>query len=538
MRKNIFQTVPTLKLPRSRFDLSHTYSTTFNEGEIIPVYLDEVYPGDSFNVNAAAFTRLLSPLTTPILSDMILDIHFFYVPLRLIWDNFEKQQGAQDNPGDSTDYADPWLYPGDDAAGMTFEQLSIYDYFGLPTKVNFGTTTNGEVIEKINAGPLRAYNRIWNEWYRDQDLQDSVFETRSDGPDDFNSYKVLRRNKKHDYFTSARPWPQKGPGVEIPLGDTAPVIGNGNTFGIGTPEWAATVPATSDSGIGATDTYTVVGPTTWGARTYQVSQDPEKSGLIADLSSATAATINSLRQAFAIQHIFERDAIGGTRFREILRAHWSVVSPDARLQVTEYLGGFSQKFIVNPVVQQSATDSVTPQGNLTAFAVSGASHHAFTKSFVEHGYILALASVRVPLLYQQGINKLWSRRSRFDRYMPALAHLGEQAILNKEIYASDDSEQNNGVFGYQERWNELRYHESKVTGALRSNYDGTLDFWHLGQNFENLPTLNSEFIQEQAPMDRVVAVTTEPDFVLDLSLNIQAARIMPTYSTPGLGGRF
>lgn len=541
MRKNIFQTVPTIDVPRSSYRMRPEYSTTFDEGQLIPVFCREVYPGDSWNINVGAFSRLLSPLATPILSDMILDIHFFYVPVRLVWDDFEKQQGAQENPGDSTDYQDPWLYPGKSNEStfnksMTFDQNSIYDYFGLPTKIDFGdpTGTLGEVIEKINSEPLRAYNRIWNEWYRDQDLQDSVYFSKTSEPDDYREFKILRRNKKHDYFTSCRPWPQKGPGVEIPLGTDAPVVGNGNTLGLQLASNSATEGSLYSQGNNYGNLvfgYNVEGQ-------VGVSDDPEKSGLIARLDLGNIATINTLRQAFAVQKIFERDSIGGTRFREILRSHWSVVSPDARLQVTEYIGGFSQKFIVNPVVQQSSTDSVTPQGNLAAFAVSGAHHHVCTKSFVEHGWIIALASVRVPLVYQQGINKMWSRRTRFEKYMPALAHLGEQAVLNKEIYATTDAEQNNAVFGYQERWNELRFQESQVTGAFRSNYLGTLDFWHLAQKFDSQPQLNGEFIQEDAPMDRVVAVNTEPHFLLNLSFDNIVARIMPAYSTPGLGGRF
>lgn len=523
--KHQFSQVPHAEIPRSSFDRSHGYKTTFDSGWLVPIFVDEALPGDTFNCHVTTFVRMSTPLR-PLMDNLFCDLFFFFVPIRLIWTNFPKMFGEQLQPGDSTSY----IVPVTTSPAGGYLAQSIHDYFGLP--VGVANLTHNDL-------PLRAYNMIYNQWFRDQNLQNSNIMHMGDGPDPSTSFVLMRRGKRHDYFTSALPWPQKGPAVNIPLGTSAPVTitGNGGNF----PTFVTAEP------YGPVTLQTVAGGNNaaWGGggaatATASVSwSNPQLVG-VADLNAATSATINSLRQAFQIQKIYERDARGGTRYTEIIQAHFGVTSPDARLQRTEYLGGGSTPVNINPIAQQSATGATgttTPQGNLSAIGTASHSGVGFTKSFTEHGYIIGLANVRADLNYQQGLNRLWSRSTRFDFYWPALAQIGEQAILNKEIYCKADAN-DNLVFGYQERFAEYRYKPSTITGQFRSSYATPLDSWHLAQNFTALPTLSSTFIVENPPVSRVVAVPSQAQFLFDAYFKMQCARPMPVYGIPGNIDRF
>lgn len=522
-----FSLVPEAEIQRSQFDRSFGYKTTFDSGYLVPVFVDEVLPGDTFNLNATFFARM-QPTIVPIMDNMFLDSFYFFVPNRLIWSHWEKFNGAQDNPGDSTSYTVPQM-TGPTAPGILSGSLS--DYLGLPV---------GKASVVFDSLWHRAYNLIWNTWFRDQNMQNSVTVDTGDGPDTYSNYVLLRRGKRHDYFTSCLPWPQKGTAVSIPLGTSAPVIGDGTKL-----RMATTADLTADLdvlGQASTNFMYLGGAGFGGTRNVALSQT-HASGMIADLSTATAATINSLRQAFQLQKLYERDARGGTRYTEILRSHFGVVSPDARLQRPEYLGGGSTPVVVNPVAQTSGTSAsgtTTPLGNLGAFVTIHGSNHGFSKSFVEHGVLLGMISVRADLTYQQGLPRMFSRRTRFDFYWPALAHIGEQSVLNQEIYCNMDS--NDAlVFGYQERFAEYRYKPSVITGLFRSNVSTgstSIDTWHLAQNFGSLPVLGDTFIKETPPVSRVVAVTSQPQFLLDSYTRLVCARPMPVYGVPGLIDHF
>jgi len=529
MAQHLFSQVPKAEIQRSRFDRSHNYKTTFDSGKLIPCYVDEALPGDTFNMKMSGFARLATPIH-PIMDNLYMETFFFAVPMRLVWENWEKFNGAQDTPSASTDFTIPQQV----APGGGFSEGTQPDYMGVPVDVP------GISISML---PFRAYNLIWNEWFRDENLQSSVTTPIDDATS--TSVNLRSRGKRHDYFTSCLPWPAKDNGnpVTLPLGTSAPVIGIGNDS---TMTWeTGTLNPNESTGEAADPAYTTfkgIGDlNASGGQEIWINSDGDGyPAIYADLTDATASTINEIRQAFQIQRLQERDARGGTRYTEIIKAHFGVTSPDARLQRPEFLGGGGTMININPVQQTTPTGivpDVTPQGNLAAYGTASWSGHGFTKSFTEHCIIIGMVSVRADLTYQSGINKMWLRKSRYDFYWPALSHIGEQVVENQEIYAQGTSEDTE-TFGYQERYAEYRYKPSLITGRFRSSYPESLDAWHLSQDFGSLPVLGDTFIQDTPPVDRIVAVPSEPQFLFDAYFNLNCARPMPLYGVPGFVDHF
>lgn len=544
-----FAMVPRSDVPRSLFRTKSAHKTTFDAGYLVPVYLNEVLPGDSFRMDMTAFARM-SPAVRPIMDNLYMDSFWFFVPCRLLWSNWNRFMGERHPlPTSSTDYTVPVIEGFGSASYPGATPGSLADYFGLPTSDQLSGGTTGF---DINALPFRGYCLIWDEWFRDQNMQDAIMQSAAffdDGPDLMSVVgNILRRGKRHDYFTSCLPWPQKGDPTAIPLTGLAPIQGLGY-YDTGTGPGAGPLSVTETArGVLNYSKYWVVqesAPVGAGGANWAVEVDAASSGpaappeIFADLSQATGALINDLRLANATQRLLERDARGGTRYTEILRSHFGVLSPDARLQRPEYLGGSSSRVHVNPVAQTSETGT-TPLGELAG--VGTAVHNSgFSQSFTEHGFIFGIINVRADLTYQQGMHRFWLRQTKFDYYWPAFAHLGEQAVTRKEIYATGVPASDDTVFGYQERWAEYRYFPSMITGLFRSGVTGTLDVWHLAQEFASAPTLSDTFIQDEPPMERVLSaaeLSVNQQFLFDSVFDCNMVRAMPTYSVPGLGDRF
>jgi hypothetical protein len=534
-------------MKRTKFDRSHVYKTTFDSGKLIPVFVDEVLPGDTTRMSVNYFARLATPIK-PIMDNIYLDWFFFFVPNRLVWDHWQNFCFEQEDPGESTDYVIPTIA----ASGNTGNAYigSLWDYFGLPVN------TPGNLSD-ISALPFRGVYLIWNEWFRDENLQKSVKIQKGDTNDVLSSYQASEqpswifssgtnpvpgfacppRGKRHDYFTSALPWTQKGPGVSVGLAGTAPIQGTATLRvpdGVYIYDQEGALTAGAIGTIAKASTSSRVSFKQGSVAVNNVSSE----GWFANLDESSIFTINSLRTAFQMQKFYERLARGGSRYTEVLRSFFGVVSPDARLQRPEFLGSFTKMVNVNPIAQTSASDDISPQGNLSAYGVTAAKFHGFTKSFVEHGYVFGFVCARADLTYQQGINKMWLRSTVYDFYWPTFAHLGEQAIELREIYAQG-SEADTTVFGYQERYAEYRYKPSQITGKFRSSViGGSLDKWHLSQYFNNAPTLNEEFILENPPIERIIAVPSEPEFLIDIGFRYTTVRPMPMFGTPGLVDHF
>lgn len=525
-----FSRVPDVRIERSKFQRNSTLKTTFDAGYLVPFFLEETLPGDSHTVSCDLFGRLATPIK-PVMDNMFIDTLFFHVPMRQIWEHTQEFFGERRPDPDSTiDYEIPTVAMPASTGGTIG---SIWDYFGLPT---------GVADLPVNSLPLRAYNRIYNEWFRDENLIDSVTERVTDTGDVPADFTLLKSGKRYDYFTSCLTEAQKGDAVTIPVGSSSAPVTRPSGAGAGAG-WLAYI-AGGNTPVANTETFNINGSagefaTASGAEP-RVTFDPN-GGLIADLTSAFATTINALREAVQLQALLEKDARGGTRYIEHNWVHFGVRSSDARLQRPEYLGGGTSPINVHPVAQTTPTASptlVSAQGNLAAFGTLSARGHGFSRSFEEHGYIIGILRVRADLTYQRGLDRLWSRSTRYDFAYPVFAHIGEQAVLSKELYC-DGTGDDDDVFGYQERYAEYRYKRSMITGQFRSTAATPLDYWHLSQDFDTTrPLLDETFITEDPPIDRVIAVPSEPHFMLDAFIKMTSARPLPVYSIPTLGGRF
>lgn len=529
-----YSQVPHVNVPRARFKRDYSLLTTMNEGDLIPIYCDEVLPADTAKIDLNALMRMSTPLY-PVMDNCYCDFYFFFVPSRLLWEHFENLMGQND----STFWAETVEYttPKTTAPTGGWKVGTLADYFGIPTGI--------ENLQ-VNSLPFRAYAKIWNEWFRDENLQQPVTMSKTDATTAGSNAGTaltdaeagglpLKVCKYKDYYTSCLPSPQKGEAVKLPLTGAAPIYGYGT---------ASLKEKLDDIDLSLITTFIpqfagINGDNTSGAKAAQVFTERDESlhpVLGADMSNVTAATINELRQAIAVQHILERDAHTGTRYKEILQGAWGVTSPDARLDRSEYIGGYRLPININQVIQTSSTDSTSPQGNTAAFSMTTMSRNMATYSATEHGFIIGLAAVRVDHSYQQGLSRMWTRSTRFSYYDPMLANLGEQAVLNQEIYAQGNT-QDEEVFGYQEAWADYRYRTNMITGEMRSTYKQTLDAWHYADKYTSLPTLSSDWIKEGTEnIDRTIAVQSDNSrqFICNFYFDQTWTRAMPIYSIPGL----
>lgn len=533
-KNHSFNQVPRAELPRSTFDFSSNLKTTLDAGLLYPIYIDpDILPGDTVHMDTALFSRMATPIY-PLMDQLYVDTFWFFVPNRLVWDKWQFFMGEEEVPGDAQL---PPKYTVPQVTFNTVNSQSFADLCGLPL-------TSSPIT--VNAMPFRAMNLIWNEWLRDESIQTRRVVPKDGGvvsppstPDSSANYTFLTRGKRKDYFSGALPWPQKGPTVLLPLGATAPVTGT--ITASGAPTWSGgggtNTPITHSGGTLASGNLSHGADAGTGNLTWGTSPGLTLTGAVANLATATSATINELRQSFQVQRLLERDARSGSRYVETLKAHFGVTSPDSRLQRPEYLAGGTINVQMNPVPQTSESTANAVQGGLAAYATASGSGGSFTHSFTEHGMLFCFASFRAPLNYQQGLHKSWRRKTRFDYYWPVLQNLGEQAIKNEEIMYQGTAADAN-TFGYQERWAEYRYRPSIITGLFRSNSPTPLDAWHLAQDFATLPTLNSTYIVDSPPVDRVVAVQNEPQFLVDVYFRCKMSRVMPVYSVPGLIDHF
>ena len=535
-----FSQIPTLEAKRSKFYIPYDHKTTFDGGKLVPIGVWEVLPGDTIEMSMSSIVRMTTPIY-PTMDNAFMDVYFFYERNINLWDHWAEMQGENK----LTAWEQPITYSTPQITAPTggWAEDTIADHLGLPTKVS------GLSVSHL---PFRMYCKIWSDWFRDQNLKDNVYWTTGDATvpgANTGSYittaqcgaQLLPVAKIHDYFTSALPAPQKGPSVGIPIGTTAPVFA-GNTVHDTMPNtlvWVYNNGGTitrAPSGHLVTPTNGITSVNSESVGTPQANIAP--GNLYADLTKATLASINSLREAYAIQRYYEALARGGSRYVETLKSIWGVTPLDASLHRSEYLGGFRTPINITQVLQTSSTDTVSPQGNTAAYSYTPDSQDVFTKSFEQHGFLMCVACVRTEKTYQQGIERFWSRTGAFSYYIPQLANIGEQAILNKEIYAQGTSADDQ-AFGYQEAWADYRYKPNQVTGKMRSNATGTLDSWHYAENYASLPTLSTGWIDEDnSVITRTLAVTNEPQFIGDFYFNSTWVREMPVYSVPGLSERY
>ena len=557
-----FSRVPTVSAPRSSFSLDHQHKTTLNEGKLVPILLQEVLPGDTFKCTATTFGRLLAQ-KVPVMDNIYADIHFWFVPNRLVWSHWVNFNGEEAVPSGITPqptYVVPvvdWTHTG---SPVSVEVGSIADYFGLPIG-----TVMGASQEKISALPFRALCLIYDEWYRDENFGAPRFNGPSgvgmgDGPDDawaqgfYNAAGLMNRWKRKDYITSCLPWTQKGTAPTLPLGTTANVytaaVTSGSAGGNWWQAWRADGTRTG-GGVNVNNNATTASRTLYGGAladstntasrfalgtAADYAANPSYTPPYADLANAIGPTVTAMRQAVAIQQFLENQARGGTRYTEMLSHRFGVTNPDARLQRPEFLGGGSTMLNQAPIPQTSETNAgVSPQGNLAAIATMS-QKAGFAQSFTEHGYIIGLISIRADITYQNRIDRHWSRQTLYDFYQPEFAHISEQAVYRREVSAVSVGATNAEAFGYQEAWADYRSKLSLITGQFRSQAASSLDVWHLAQDLgSGAPALTASFLYESPPISRLVAVTTQPHFQLDVSFKMSAARVMPVFSVPGLG---